>query len=127
MPLPARETRIVCHFRPLFTERHEKEVIMLIRHLQKNRLLIALWILLAATMCLAPLLEAGQASGGKEKTVLIGEIETVDADTGSIILTDQAGHKVMLKAPEEIDLKGYQPGDKVTVEYGADQRILNIQ
>jgi Cu/Ag efflux protein CusF len=58
--------------------------------------------------------------------VVKGTIVSVDPNSGKVAVIDDAGKTVMLKAGPDDDLKTFQKGDEVTIEYDKKSVIQSI-
>ncbi len=55
-----------------------------------------------------------------------GTIVSINADIGEVGVQDQTGKMHTLAAGPEIDLKAFQKGDRVIIEYNKDMIIVSI-
>ena len=59
-------------------------------------------------------------------TVVQGTIVSADPNSGKVAVITEAGKAIMLDAGPENDLKAFQKGDEVTIEYDKNSVIQSI-
>ena len=92
------------------------------KSLRKNKA-FSLMLAFLISLCLAT---AATSQAEESVKALQGKIISVDPNSGQVAVVDDAGKTVVLSAGPDFDLKAFQKGDTVKVEYDKKGNIQSI-